>query len=199
MGDPTIETFDEANVEWVPFDPADPSPVVPLVRAVLAEAGAADAPLVRVEAPPRSGGGRGLLRRRRSGGRPAAQIVGPRPGMPIVLTVGDETDEPVGRRFGRAGIVLPDGWSLGAPNGTFPWVDVPGMPDPEVVVRFVVDALGRLGAGPGEWRAGIDRPGGEEHGHGHSHGPHGHSHGPHGHHSHGPGDDHGHDHHGDRH
>ena len=184
MGDPTLDLFDEANVDWVPFSPDDPAPVVPLVRQVLERRGVEqEQPVVRIEGPLRAGG-RGLFGRRRPAGRLVAQVVAGRPGMPLVLTIGDETDEPVGRRFDKAGIVLPDGWTLATPSGTFPWVDVPASPAPEVIVGFVVDALSRLGAPAGEWRAGIDTPGSTEHSHGpdggHTHGhSHSHSHGDH--------------------
>jgi hypothetical protein len=102
--------------------------------------------------------------------------------MPVVLTIGNETDEPVAARFERAGIVLPEGWTLSAPDATFPWVDVHQSPAADVVVAFVVDALTRLGAPEGEWRAGIDVPEMVEHSHGpdgsHTH-PHGDHHHPH--------------------
>jgi hypothetical protein len=185
MGDPTLELFDEANVDWVPFDPADPAPVMPLVRAVLERQGPEGA-VARVEGPAPAKAKR-LFGRRGTGSRLVAQVVGGRPGMPTVLTVGDETGEPVAHRFERAGIVLPEGWSLAAPEGTFPWVDVPGSPPPDAVVGFVVDALVRLGAPPGQWRAGIDVPQMVEHSHGlggshrHAHGDHHHDHGRHDH------------------
>ena len=180
MGDPTLELFDEANVDWVPFDPADPGPVVALVRAVLERRGA-EGSVVRIESA-EPAPGRRLLGRRRTAARLVAQVVGGRTGMPTVLTVGNETNEPVARRFERAGIVLPSGWAFAAAEGTFPWVDIPGSPAPDAVVAFLVDALTRLGAPEGEWRAGIDTPQMVEHSHGldgghtHRHGDHGHDH-----------------------
>jgi hypothetical protein len=178
MGDTEWETFNEAHVEWVPFAPSDPAPVEALLRSLLD--GSAGSALVRVEGAELRPG-RGLLGRRKRPPRLASQVVAGRHGAPIVLTIGEETDDAVGERFAKAGIVLPAGWSLAAPGGTFPWVEAPAGTDPRAVADFLVGAMTALGAGAGggAWRAGLDTPRMIEH-----------SHGPDGTHSHLPGEHH---------
>ena len=176
MGDTEWETFSAAHVDWVPFWPGDATPAVDMVRKLLQ--GEVGSSLVRIESPepPRR---RGLLGRFKKVERMAAQVVAGRQGAPLVLTIGDETEEPIGRRFKRAGIVVPDKWSLAAPGGTFPWVEAPSTADPGLVVDFVMRVLSAFGAEAGEWRVGIDTPRMVEH-----------SHGPEGTHSHLPGEHH---------
>ena len=176
MGEAEWEAFRATEVDWTPFPAADPAPAVALLRALLG--GDLGSSLVRIESPdpPRPGG---LLGRFRKVGRLSAQVVAGRQGAPVVVTLGEETDEPVGRRFARAGVQLPPGWSLPSPDGTFPWIEAPTTGDPATVVGFVVACLSALGAGPGEWRVGVDTPRMVEH-----------SHGPHGTHTHLPGEHH---------
>jgi hypothetical protein len=175
MGDTEWETFSASDVDWVTFRPDDSTAAVEMVRKLLL--GEVGGPLVRIESPepPRP---RGLLGRFKKVERMAAQVVAGRQGGPLVLTVGDETEEPIGRRFERAGVVVPDGWSLAA-NATFPWVEAPSTADPVTVVEFIVGVLSALGAGAGEWRVGIDTPRIVEH-----------AHGPEGSHTHPPGEHH---------
>ena len=176
MGDTEWETFNPSEVDWVPFRTGDAAPAVDMVRKLLQ--GEVGSSLVRIESPEPSRTG-GLLGRFRKVQRMAAQVVAGRQGAPLVLTIGEETDEPIGRRFARAGIVVPDGWSLAAPGGTFPWVEAPPIADPAKVVEFVVEVLSAFGAAAGEWRVGIDTPRMVEH-----------SHGPDGTHTHLPGEHH---------
>jgi hypothetical protein len=174
VGDTQWETFDERAVEWAAFTPPDLAPAVGLVQRLLQ--GGITGSLVRIEGPepPRPGG---LLGRFKKAERLPVQVVAGRPGAPVVLTVGGETDEPVAARFAAAGVTVPERWTVPAPDGTFPWVEAPAGTDPEAVVAFAVDALRALGAPDGEWRVGIDTPRVIEH-----------SHGPHGTHTHGPGE-----------